>query len=93
MTGNLNFADIEKLCVVLEASKIHMLKSDEYFELIFDSGCSKVVTPHLTYFVSGSITKLEKLMAMGGIVVLLVFTQKGRIRYEVINNSVGLSIL
>ena len=38
ITGNLKTAAIKKLRVALEASKIHLLKSDDYFELIVDTG-------------------------------------------------------
>ena len=81
MTGNLKSAAIKKLGVLLKAYKIYLLKYNEYFKLIIDTGCSKVVTPHLTDLVSGSLTKLEKLMAMDGIKGLLVATQKGWVRY------------
>ena len=38
MTGNLKSAAIEKNCVVLEASRINLLKSIGYFEIIVDTG-------------------------------------------------------
>ena len=44
MTGNLKSAAIKKLGVLLKAYKIYLLKSNEYFKLIVDTGCSKVVT-------------------------------------------------
>ena len=59
MTDYIKSASIQKMRVVLEASNIHMLKYDDYFELIFGTGCSKVVTPHLIYFVSGYLTTLD----------------------------------
>ena len=93
MIGNLKSAAIIKLRVVHESSKIHLLKSNDYFELIVNTGWSKVVTPHLIDFVSWSLTKLDEPMAMDGIVGILVATQKGRVRYEVINDAGGLSIL
>ena len=93
ITGNINSAAIENLCVVLEASNIHILKYDDYFELIFYTGCPKVVTLNLIDFVSGYLTKLDEPMAMDGIEGFLVATQKGRVRYEVINDDDGLSIL
>ena len=79
--------------MVLEASMIHLLKSNGCYDLIVDIGCSKVVTSHFTDFVSGSLTKLYEPMDMDGITGLLVADQKGRVQYEVINDSGGLSIL
>ena len=93
MTGNLKIASIKKLCVVLETSKIHLLKFNKYFELIDFTGCYKIVTPHLTDFASGYLTRLEKPMAMYGIAGLLVANQKGWSQYEVINYAGVLSIL
>ena len=93
MTGNLKSDFIKKLRVILRESNIHLLKFDYYFELIVDTGCYKVVTPHLTYFVYGSLTKLDEPMSMDGIAGLMFATQKVRVRYEVINDSGGLSIL
>ena len=79
--------------MVLEASMIHLLKSNGCYDLIVDIGCSKVVISHFTDFVSGSLTKLYEPMDMDGITGLLVADQKGRVQYEVINDSGGLSIL
>ena len=79
--------------MVLESSKIHLLKSDEYFELIFDTGGSKVVPPRLTDFISGYLTNLDEPMAMGGIVGLLFATHNGRVLYEFISEDGGFSIL
>ena len=79
--------------MVLEASMIHLLKSNGGFDLIVDIGCSKVVTSHFTDFVSGYLTKLYKPTAMDGITGLLVAAQKGCVQYEVINDYGGLSIL
>ena len=93
MTSNLKNSAIEKICVVLEASKIHLLKSNDYFELIFDTWWSKVFTPHLTDFVYGSLTKLDEPTVIDIIAGLLVATQKGRVWYKFINNSGGFSIL
>ena len=67
MTGYLKSVSIKKLRVVLEASNIHLLKSDDQFDLIFITGCYKVVTPHLTYIVSGSITISDKPTTIDGI--------------------------
>ena len=64
MTINIKSASIKKIRVVLEASKIHMLNSNDYFELIVDTRCSKLITPHHTYLVYRYITKLDKTMAM-----------------------------
>ena len=74
MTCNIKSGDIQKLRMVLREFKSHILKSDDYFEMIVDTGCSKVVTPHLTYFVSGSLTKLDKKVAMDAIALLLAAT-------------------
>ena len=48
MTGNMKSSAIKNLFVVLEEYKIYMLKSDDYFDLIVETGCSKVVTPNIT---------------------------------------------
>ena len=93
MTGNFNSDSIKKLRLVLEASNIHLLKSDDYFELIVYTGFSKVFTPNIIYFVSEYLTNLDKPMAMDGITGLLVATQKGQVWYEVINDAGGLYIL
>ena len=50
MIGNLKRAAIKKLSLVLEAYNIHLLNSDNYFELIVKNGRSKLVTPHLKVF-------------------------------------------
>ena len=50
MTGILKTSAIERILVVLDAYKIHILKSYEYFGLIVNTVCSKVVTPHLSDF-------------------------------------------
>ena len=78
MTSNLKSDAIKKLRVVLEESNIYLLKSDDHFELIVDTGCSKAVTPHLTDFVFGSLTNLYEPMTMDGIAGLLFSTKKCR---------------
>jgi hypothetical protein len=93
MTANLKDATIEQLRVVLEASKVHLLQNDDYFELIMDSGCSKICTGHDADFVPGSLVDLHEPMCMDGIAGMLTSHKKGRVRYEVINDSGGLSIL
>ena len=93
MTGNIKSTTIRKKCVVLEASNIHLLKLDAYFEMIFYTMRYNIFTPHLTYFVSRSIPKLDKPMAMYWISGLLFATQKGRVQYKVINDAGGLSTL
>ena len=74
MTGNPKSAAIQKLCVFLKASNIHMLNSDDYFDFIVDIGLSKVVTPHFIYFVSGYLITLDGPMSIDGIAELLVTT-------------------
>ena len=44
-------------------------------------------------FVPGSLTILDELISMDGISGLLVDTQRGRVKYEVINNGGGMYIL
>ena len=58
-----------------------------------ETGQSKVFTPHLKYFISGSLNKLDKTMAMDGVSGLLIATNKGQVQYRVINDAGGLSIL
>jgi hypothetical protein len=48
MTANLKNESIEQLGVIVEASKVHLLRNDDYFELIMDTGCSKICTSHET---------------------------------------------
>ena len=79
--------------MVLEVSKIHLLNSYDYFELIVDNGLSKVFTPHINYFSSGSPAKLDKPMAMDVISGILVNNHKGRVQYEVIDGAGGFSII
>ena len=93
MTANLRSDAIERLRVVLEASKVHLLHDDDYFELIMDTGCSKICTGHVSDFVKGSLVDLPVPITMDGIAGLLMSHQKGTVRYEVINDVGGLSVL
>jgi hypothetical protein len=93
MTANLRTDAIERLRVVLEASKVHLLHDDDYFELIMDTGCSKICTGHVSDFVKGSLVDLPDPIRMDGIAGLLMSHQKGKVRYEVINDVGGLSVL
>jgi hypothetical protein len=58
-----------------------------------DSGCSKPVSPCKDDFVHGSLVDLDIPFAMDGIAGQLVAHQKGRLRYEILNNAGGVSIL
>ena len=93
MTANLKTAAIERLHTILEASKVHSLCNDDNFELIMDSGCSKICTGHKTDFIPGSLQPLKVPLSMDGIAGMLTSHQKGRVRYEIINDAGGLSIL
>ncbi len=93
MTANLRSDTLERLRVVLEASKVHLLHDNDYFELIMDTGCSKICTGHSSDFVKGSLVDLPVPITMDGIAGLLTSTQKGTVRYEVINDAGGLSVL
>jgi hypothetical protein len=93
MTANLKDASLERLRVILEASKVHLLRNDDYFELIMDTGCSKICTGHETDFIPGSLVDLAEPMSMDRIAGMLTSFKKGRVRYEVINDNGGLSVL
>jgi hypothetical protein len=79
MTANLKTAAIECLRVMLDASKVHLLWNDCCFELIVDSGCSKICTGHETNFSPGSLEALKVLLSMDGIAGMLASHQKGRV--------------
>jgi hypothetical protein len=79
MTANLKTAAIERLRVMLDASKVHLLRNDCCFKLTVDSGCSKICTGHKTNFVPGSLEALKVLLSMDGIAGMLASHQKGRV--------------
>jgi hypothetical protein len=93
MTANLQRASIKQLRVILEASKVHLLRNDDYFELIMDTGCSKICTEHETDFIPGSLIDLAEPMSIDGIAGMLTSFKKGQVRYDVINDKGGLSVL
>jgi hypothetical protein len=93
MTANLKCLSLEQLRVILEASKVHLLCNDDYFELIMDTGCSKICTGQETDFIPGSLADLAEAMSMDGIAGMLTSYKQGRVRYEVINDEGGLSVL
>ena len=92
-THKLKPDELTRLRHVLETSKTSLITPDDYFELILDSGCSKIVTPHLSDFVPGSLSPLETPLSMDGIAGRLVSHQKGRVRYELLNDTGAVSIL
>jgi hypothetical protein len=57
--------------VILEASKVHLLRNDDYFELIMDTGCSKICTGHEADFIPGSLVALDTPKSMDGIAGML----------------------
>jgi hypothetical protein len=67
MTANLRTDAIERLRVVVEASKVHLLHDEDYFEVIMDPGCSKICTGHASDFVKGSLVDLDIPITMDGI--------------------------
>jgi hypothetical protein len=93
MTGRLKPPDIDRLKTVLEATQCHLLTKDDHFELVIDSGCSKVVSPCIGDFKKGLLKDLPVPLAMEGIAGQLIAKQKGTIRYKVINNAGGISVL
>jgi hypothetical protein len=66
---------------------------DDTFELIMDSGCLKSIGPCVTDFIPGSLVDLEMPLTMDGIAGQLIAHQKGRLRYEVLNDTVGITVL
>jgi hypothetical protein len=93
ITANLKTAAIERLRVILDASKVHLLRSEDYFELIMDSGCSKICIGHETDFIPGSLEPLKAPLSMDGIAGMLTSHHKGLVRYEIINDAGGLSVI
>ena len=79
MTGAIKPADISRLKTVLQASQCNLLLQDDHFELIIDSGCSKIVSCSLNGFIPGSLKNLPIPLAMKGIAGQFVAKQKGTI--------------
>jgi hypothetical protein len=84
---------LSRLRTVLETSQCHLLSNDDNFELIMDSGCSKSVTPCAADFIPGSLVDLKTPLAMDGIAGQLIAHQKGRLRYEILNDAGGISAI
>ena len=82
-----------QLRTVLEESQCHLLHKDDHFEIIIDSGCSKVVSPEKSDFVPGSLVDLPIPLSMDGIAGSLVAKQRGMVRYEVLNDKGDISII
>ena len=82
-----------QLRTVLEESQCHLLRKDDHFEIIIDSGCSKVVSPEPADFIPGSLVDLPIPLSMDGIAGSLVARQKGMVRYEVLNDKGDVSII
>jgi hypothetical protein len=92
-TASIQPPALSRLRTVLEASQCHLLSNDDNFELIMDSGCSKSVTPCAADFVAGSLVDLSTPLAMDGIAGQLVAHQKGRLRYEILNDAGSITVL
>ena len=60
----------------LQASQRNLLLQDDHFELIIDSGCSKVVSPDLNDFIPGSLKNIPILLAMEEIAGQLLAKKK-----------------
>jgi hypothetical protein len=84
---------LSRLRTVLEASQCHLLSKDDHFELIVDSGCSKSVSPCLSDFVPGSLVDLPSPLSLDGIAGQLIAHQRGRLRYEILNDAGGVTTL
>ena len=92
-TSNIQPKTMSRLRKALEASPCHLLSEDDTFELIMDSGCSKSVSPHLSDFVPGSLVDLAIPLTMDGIAGQIVAHQKGRLRYEILNDAGEMTVL
>ena len=93
MTGAIKPADISRLKTVLQASQCNLLHQDDHFDLIIDSGCSKIVSPNLNDFIPGSLKNLPIPLCHGRNSRPIACQTKGTIRYEVINDQGGISVL
>ena len=93
MTKAIKPADISRLKTVLQASQCNLLHQDDHFDLIIDSGCSKIVSPNLNDFIAGSLKNLPIPLAMKGISSQLLAKQKGTIGYKVINDQGGIYVI
>ena len=70
---------VERLCVVLEASNVHLLHDDDCFELIMDTGRSKICCAgHSSNFAKGLLVDPAIPVAVDGIARLLTSHQKGK---------------
>jgi hypothetical protein len=92
-TSNIQPPALSRLRTVLEASQCHLLSKDDHFELIVDSGCSKSVSPCLSDFVPGSLVDLPSPLSLDGIAGQLIAHQKGRLKYEILNDAGGITTL
>ena len=72
-------AYLDRLRAVLEAGECHLIKKDDHFELFFDSGCSKTVSPCKSDFIAGSLMDLVTPLAMEEIAGQFIAQQKGTI--------------
>jgi hypothetical protein len=85
--------ELARLRTVLESSNCNLLTHDDNFEIIMDSGCSKPVSPCEADFVPGSFVDLDVPLAMDGIAGQLVAHKRGRLRYEILNDTGGVSVI
>jgi hypothetical protein len=92
-TSSIQPPALSRLRTVLEASQCHLLSKDDHFEVIIDSGCSKSVSPCVADFVPGSLVNLPSPLAMDGIAGQLIAHQTGLLRYEILNDAGGITIL
>jgi hypothetical protein len=92
-TAAIQSSALSRLRTVLEASQCHLLTKDDTFELIMDSGCLKSVSPCISDFVPESLVDLSTPLSMDGIAGQLIAHQKGRLRYEVLNDAGGITVL
>jgi hypothetical protein len=92
-TSSIKPPALSRLRTVLESAPCYLLAKDDNFELIMDSGCSKSVSLCAADFVPGSLVTLTIPLAMDGTAGQLVARQKGRLRYEVLNNAGGITVL
>ena len=93
ITGAIKPSDISRLKTFLQASQCNLLLQGDHFELTIDSGFSKIVSPSLKFFISGSLQNISIPFAMEGIYGQFIAKQKGTIQYKVINDQGGISML
>ena len=70
-----------------------MLGTDDSFEIIFDTGCTKTSTAYTEDFIAGSLRDLPTPIQLEGIAGGLEITQKGTVRYEVLDDKGELQVL